>query len=154
MSTQEIRTVSFFDDDPRARWAELGMLADRITVPAGHMLVEQGALAHDFFVIIDGTVEVIRDGEFVTVLGPGDFFGEIALCGDPHRTATVVAVSEVDLTVVGRRDFRTMLARFPEIASSILLTASRRLAASRLAAPGDVHPSPDRWKASLGSTRS
>ena len=145
MSTQAIETVPFFDDDPRARLAGLGLLADRVTVPAGHMVVEQGSLAHDFFVIIDGTVEVIRDGEAVTVLGPGDFFGEIALCGDPHRTATVVAVSEVDLNVIGRRDFRTMLARFPELASSILMTASRRLAASRLAARGDVHPSPGSW---------
>ena len=70
-----------------------------------------------------------RDGHVVAELGPGEFFGEIALLGDPHRTATVVATSDVDLTVLARREFRTMLSRFPEIASTILATASRRLAA-------------------------
>ncbi len=129
MSTNEIKAIPLFRDAPRSRRAELARLADRITVPAGKVLARQGALAHEFFVIVTGTVEVIRDGQVVAVLGPGDFFGEIALCGDPHRTATVVAASEVDLTVIGRREFRTMLSRFPEIASTILSTASRRLVA-------------------------
>ena len=129
MSTNEIRATPLFRDASRSRRAELARLADRITVPAGKVLARQGALAHEFFVIIDGIVDVIRDGQVVAVLGPGDFFGEIALCGDPRRTATVVAASEVDLTVIGRREFRTMMARFPEIASTILMTASRRLVA-------------------------
>ncbi len=128
MSTDEIRAIPLFRTAPRSRRAELARLADRITVPAGQVLARQGALAHEFFVIIDGIVDVIRDGEVVAVLGPGDFFGEIALCGDPRRTATVVTASEVDLTVIARREFRTMIARFPEIASTILMTASRRLA--------------------------
>ena len=76
-----------------------------------------------------GIVEVIRDGQIVAVLGSGDFFGEIALLGDPHRTATAVAASDVDLTVVARREFHTMLSRFPEIASTILMKASRRVVA-------------------------
>jgi CRP-like cAMP-binding protein len=56
------------------------------------------------------------------VLGPGEFFGEIALVGDPHHTATVVATPNVDLTVLARREFRTMLSRFPEIASTVFMT--------------------------------
>ena len=129
MSTNEICALPLFLDAPRSRRAELARLADRITVPAGKVLARQGALAHEFFVIVDGIVDVIRDGHVVAVLGPGDFFGEIALIGDPRRTATVVAASDVDLTVLGRREFRTMLSRFPDIASTILSTASRRLVA-------------------------
>ena len=63
--------------------------------------------------ILDGVADVIRDGRPVAALGPGDFFGEIALVGPPFRTATVVARSELDLAVVARREFRTLLRRFP-----------------------------------------
>jgi CRP-like cAMP-binding protein len=66
----------------------------------------------------------------VARLGAGDFFGEIALIGDPHRTATVVAASDVELAVLTRREFRTLLARFPAFASTVLSTASRRVVAS------------------------
>ncbi len=127
MSIDEIRAIPLFRDSPRSRWAELARLADRITLPAGKVLARQGSLAHEFFVINDGIVDVIRDGNFVALLGPGDFFGEIALAGDPRRTATVVAASDVDLTVIARREFHTMLSRFPGIASTILSTASRRM---------------------------
>jgi len=48
---------------------------------------------------------------------------------DSHRTATIVAASDVDLVVVGRREFHTMLARFPELASTLLSTATRRVVA-------------------------
>jgi len=127
MIVTEIRATPLFRDAPRSRQRELASLVDRITQPAGKVLTRQGELAHEFFIINDGTAEVIRDGQVVAELGPGDFFGEIALLGDPHRTATVVAAAEVDLTVLARREFRTMLSRFPEIASTILSTASRRL---------------------------
>jgi CRP-like cAMP-binding protein len=104
--------------------------ADRVTVPAGRVLTRQGSIANEFFVIIGGIVDVVRDGRAVARLGPGDFFGEIALVGDPHRTATVVAASDLDVAVLTRRDFRTLLARFPEFASTVLATASRRVVAS------------------------
>ena len=70
MSTDEIRAIPLFRTASRSRRAELARLADRITVPAGQVLARQGALAHEFFVIIDGIVDVIRDGEVVAVLGP------------------------------------------------------------------------------------
>jgi CRP/FNR family cyclic AMP-dependent transcriptional regulator len=128
MSIDEIRAIPIFRDAPRSHWAELARLADRVTQPAGKVLARQGSLAHEFFIINDGIVDVIRDGNVVARLGPGDFFGEIALAGDPLRTATVVAASDIDLTVIARREFSTMLSRFPGIASTILSAASRRLA--------------------------
>ncbi len=70
--------------------------------------------------ILDGVADVIRDGRPVATLGSGDFFGEIALVGPPFRTATVVARSELDLAVVARREFRTLLRRFPDLAATVL----------------------------------
>ena len=129
MRTDEISSIPLFRDVPRSRQAELTMLTDQITLPAGKVLARQGELAHEFFVIVEGVVAVIRDGSIVDILGSGDFFGELGLLGDPHRTATVVAASEVDLIVAARREFRTMLARFPALASTILAAASRRVVA-------------------------
>jgi voltage-gated potassium channel len=130
MTTSEITALPLFREIPRSRRANLAMLADRVDVPAGTVIARQGELAHEFFVIVAGTVEVTRDGHFVTELGAGDFFGEIALVGDPHRTATVVTTSYVELAVLGRREFRTMIASFPDIAATVLGTASRRVVAS------------------------
>ena len=129
MRTDEISSIPLFRNVPGSRQAELTMLTDQITLPAGKVLARQGELAHEFFVIVEGVVAVIRDGSIVDILGSGDFFGELGLLGDPHRTATVVAVSEVDLIVAARREFRTMLARFPALASTILAAASRRVVA-------------------------
>ena len=129
MTTHEIRTIPLFEDVPRARRNELASFADRLTVPAGRVLTRQGELAHEFFLLLDGVADVIRDGHRVATAGPGDFVGEIGLLGDPIRTATVVAATEVDLVVFARREFRTMLQRNPGVASTILMTASRRIAA-------------------------
>jgi cAMP-dependent protein kinase regulator/CRP/FNR family cyclic AMP-dependent transcriptional regulator/cGMP-dependent protein kinase 2 len=89
-------------------------------VVAGEFLSLQGDLAHEFFVIVDGTAQVVRDNQVVATLRPGEFFGEIGLIGKPYRTATVMALSDMKLAVIPRREFRTMIRQFPEVASTIL----------------------------------
>jgi CRP-like cAMP-binding protein len=127
MHTHDVLPVPLLDTVPRARRREVARAADRVTVPAGTAVVRQGELAHEFFVIIEGVADVTLDGRPLTALGPGDFFGEIALVGSPFRTATVVARSELDLAVVARREFRTLLRRFPELASTVLSAGRMRV---------------------------
>ena len=127
MNAQEVATVPLFQEAPRARCIQVAQLAHRLGVPAGKGLAREGELASEFFVIMDGTASVLRDGEVVRQLHPGDFFGEIALVGKPYRTATVVANSEMEIVVMPRHEFRTMLARFPRIAATVLTSASRRI---------------------------
>ena len=59
--------------------------ADEIDVPTGKRLINQGAFPHEFMVIEDGTAEVTHDGTHLADLGPGDFFGEMALLLDTSR---------------------------------------------------------------------
>jgi CRP/FNR family cyclic AMP-dependent transcriptional regulator len=120
MHTSDIQLAPLFQTVPRRRRGEVAQLADRLTVSAGTVLIRQGELAHEFFVIIDGVASVICDGRPVRSLGPGDFFGEIGLVGKPYRTASVIAESDLDVLVLGRREFRTMLSRFPDVASDVL----------------------------------
>ena len=130
MQTSEVQLTPLFQTVPRRRRGEVSQATDRLTVSAGSVLIRQGELAHAFFVIVAGVASVIRDGRPVRSLGPGDFFGEIGLVGKPYRTATVIANSDLDVLVMGRRDFRTILSRFPDVASVVLGAGRMRVVAS------------------------
>ena len=77
---------------------------------AGETIIREGDPGEEFFLISDGEVEVIRVGHEVARLGPGDFFGEVALISGEPRNATVVAEGGVDTYVLGKTDFETALA--------------------------------------------
>jgi putative ABC transport system ATP-binding protein len=77
---------------------------------AGDTIIREGETGEEFFLISDGEVEVIRADREVARLGPGDFFGEVALISGEPRNATVVAVGDVDTYVLGKDDFQTALA--------------------------------------------
>jgi CRP/FNR family cyclic AMP-dependent transcriptional regulator len=104
-----------------ARWA------DEIDEPAGYLLVNQGNFAHEFFVLLEGTVEVSKDGEHLADLGPGDFFGEIALVGHERRTATVRATTPVRAIVMHARDFGAMRSEMPSVCDRIEAAIRERL---------------------------
>ncbi len=127
MHESEVPLSPLFQSVPRRRRGELAQAADRLVIPAGSTVIRQGELAHEFFVILDGTATVIRDGRPIAVLGAGDFFGEIALVGQPYRTATVVADSDLDVLIMTRRAFRTILSRFPDFASRVLYAGRMRV---------------------------
>jgi CRP/FNR family cyclic AMP-dependent transcriptional regulator len=96
-----------------ARWA------DEIDVAEGTALLVQGHLPHEFFVVLEGRVEVRKDGAHVADLGPGDFFGEIAIVEHDRRTATVVAETPVRAIVMHSREFQAMRAEMPTVAEQI-----------------------------------
>ncbi len=77
---------------------------------AGETIIREGELGEEFFLISDGEVEVIRADREVARMGPGDFFGEVALISGEPRNATIVAEGEVDTYVLGKTDFQTALA--------------------------------------------
>jgi CRP-like cAMP-binding protein len=85
----------------------------------GVKLVGEGAPGYTFFVLIEGTAVVTSEGQTLTVLTPGDFFGEVAILGDGRRTATVTSTSPARLLVLFGTEFRQLEAANPEIASSI-----------------------------------
>jgi putative ABC transport system ATP-binding protein len=76
----------------------------------GEIIIREGEPGEEFMLISEGEVEVIRAEHEVARLGPGDFFGEVALISGEPRNATVVAVTEVDTYVLGKTDFQTAIA--------------------------------------------
>jgi CRP-like cAMP-binding protein len=105
----------------------LGMLAEEVDVPPGKVLIRQGESGDDMMVVVSGQVGVERDGERLNTLGPGDFFGEIALIERGPRTATVTTESPARLLVVNHRDFHSLMEEFPEIAAQVLATLAHRI---------------------------
>jgi CRP-like cAMP-binding protein len=85
----------------------------RVTVPAGTTILRQGASGGKFFIIATGEVEVVRTrhgaDRVVTRLGPGQFFGEIAILRDIAHTATVRAITDVSLLTMERDKFRSLV---------------------------------------------
>jgi CRP-like cAMP-binding protein len=97
--------------------AEVAGLAEEVSVPAGHELTREGEPGREFLVIVEGAATVVRDGEAVATLGPGDFLGEIALLVRAPRTATVTTTEPTRLLVFDDRAFRELTERIPSLAS-------------------------------------
>ncbi len=104
-----------------------GWLRD-VELAPGDILIRQGAMPDDVYVLEDGTVEVTRDGERIAMLGAGDVVGEIALVDPQRRTATVQAATPVRAVALNLRDLPEMASEMPEIVRHLRSIAERRLA--------------------------
>jgi CRP-like cAMP-binding protein len=122
-----LRRIPLFTDFGRRDLERLSQLADEVEVPGERRLMAQGDRGTEMFVIASGRVRVERDGERINTLGPGDFFGEIALLDGGPRTATVTADEPTRLLVLTHREFHTMMEEFPEIAAEVLNALAHRI---------------------------
>ena len=122
-----LQRIPLFSGFDRRRLERLGMLADEVDVPAGKVLMRQGESGSDMMVVVRGGVAVERDGNRLNTLGPGDFFGEIALVDGGPRTATVTAETPATLLVISHRDFHSMMDEFPEVAAQVMNALANRV---------------------------
>jgi CRP-like cAMP-binding protein len=123
-----ISRVPLFERCSRRELAAIAGIADLVERPAGRVLVREGEFGREFFVLVEGTTEVTQDGRSLSTLGPGDFFGEIALVSNVPRTATITTTSPVQALVVTSRDFWTLLDESPRTQRKILQAVGDRLA--------------------------
>jgi trk system potassium uptake protein TrkA len=100
-------------------------------LPAGVDLVRKGEPGDALFVILEGEAVVQQDGEEVNRVGPGAYFGELALLDGEPRSATVVAATDVKVAVIGIRMFRTMLREFSDLAEQLLIALAGELRDAR-----------------------
>jgi len=127
MDPKRLQSIPLFEGLSKKDLQELGKHSDEVDLPVGKHLVEQGEFAYEFFVIESGTAVVTQDGQQISTLGPGDFFGEIGLVQSSRRTASVVATSPMSLIVMGRREFTTMEDALPHVAEAIRKKLDERL---------------------------
>lgn len=93
---------------------------------AGKTVMMEHHHGEEFLVIVEGEVEVVRDGERLATLGPGDFLGEAGVMTGGDRNATVRSLSKVRLLAMDGAAFREVRSRHPSIATRVDAEARRR----------------------------
>ena len=120
VKTKLISGVPLFAQCSKGELQDIAAIADEIDIAEGKELTTEGSPGREFFVIIEGTASVAQDGDQINELGPGDFFGEVALVKDTPRTATVTATSPVRTLVVTRQNFKRLIEQQPDIERTVL----------------------------------
>lgn len=116
-----------FEGLSKKELAELAKSTDDLEVAAGKVLCKEGELGHEFFVIVEGQAEVKKGGREVGTMGPGDFFGEIALVERSDRTATVTATTPLRFFVLTSQSFWSLLDHNPQVERKVLRALAKRV---------------------------
>ena len=119
--------VPFFAGLSKKELEQVATIADELDFPAGKVLIREGDRGREFFVLVEGTVEITRGGETLDTRDAPEFFGEIALVVDRPRVATVTTVTPAVALVLTDRAFKSLLQRSPEIALKVLQAVGERL---------------------------
>ena len=124
---QRLAEVPLFRACSKQDLRRIARVADADTVEPGEVLVKQGQPGHELFVIVSGRATVKRRGKRVAKLGPGDYFGELAVLHPAPRTATVTADDAMEVLMVGSRELAALLADVPVLARRLLVGMAQRL---------------------------
>jgi CRP-like cAMP-binding protein len=126
-----LRRAPLFQNLSRGDLVELAKRTEDLEVEEGKVLAREGDLGSEFFVVVEGEVSVTKDGRELRRLGPGDFFGEIALIWEsPRRTATVTAATPLRFFVLTRQAFRSLIDHHPDIERNVLEALEERVQSS------------------------
>jgi CRP-like cAMP-binding protein len=123
----KLREIPMFSQCSKRELGALARLVEEVDIAEGRVLTREGSPGNEFFAIISGQATVTRKGRRITVLGPGDSFGELALLNPGPRDATVTAVTPMRVAVLGRREFSGALAEVPSLARKIMMAMAQRL---------------------------
>jgi CRP-like cAMP-binding protein len=113
--------------------------AQTADLPAGVDLVREGEDGDALFVILEGEAAVQHEGDEVARVGPGSYFGELAILDGAPRSATVVAATDVKVAVLGIRMFRTLLRELPDLAEQLLVGLAGELRSANAALQVATH---------------
>jgi CRP/FNR family transcriptional regulator, cyclic AMP receptor protein len=122
-----LKRVPLFAGCSKAELREVALSADEIDLRDGHVLTREGQPGREFFVLVEGTVTVTRNGQKLADMAFGDWFGEIAILTYTPRTATLTATSPVRVLVITDRAFRRVVETMPRIALKVLASVGQRL---------------------------
>lgn len=124
---EALKRAPLFEGLSRKEFGELAKVTEDLDFSAGKVLCTEGQSGEEFFVVMDGEVEVTRGGKPIATRGGGDFFGEIALIEDIPRTATVTTTTPLRCFVLTRRSFVRLLDEQPAIERKVMRALAKRL---------------------------
>ena len=123
-----LKRVPLFSKLDKKGLQDVCRIADELDLPAGKEMATEGDRGREFFVLLKGEAAVTKGGQQIATMKEGDFFGEIALVTKMPRTATVTAVSDVDVLVITERAFDNLMEHTPEIGRAVAEALMERLA--------------------------
>jgi|SRR5918995_1622845 CRP-like cAMP-binding protein len=126
---KSLRQAPLFEGLSKKELTELARRSEDMELDQGTVLCREGDIGQEFFVIVDGEVDVKRKGKPLGTRGAGDFIGEIALLEDIKRTATVTAKTPVRVFVLTRPTLQHLVNEHPAVENKIMRALARRLAA-------------------------
>jgi CRP/FNR family transcriptional regulator, cyclic AMP receptor protein len=126
MDEERLKAIPLFAGLNRKERRALAPRADEVELEQGRVIVREGEWPYEFFAIEEGTAEVRRGDQLLAELGPGDFFGEMALVGDTRRNANVIASSPLKVVVMTAQAFRQTARELPEVAAKIRAAIEER----------------------------
>jgi len=124
---EALKRAPLFEGLTRKELTQLARVSEDLEVAAGTVLCREGEIGHEFFVIVEGDVEVRRNGRKVATRGSGEFVGEIPLVEQTPRTATVTAKTPLRVFVLTDRGFRSLLDENPGVERKVLRPLARRV---------------------------
>ena len=124
---QRLGEVPLFRACSKQDLRRIARLADPDDVKEGETLVQEGKQGHELYVILSGEAVVIRHGRKVATLGPGEYFGELAVLHPAPRTATVKATSPMEVLIVTSNHLSLLLQDVPLVARKLLVGMAGRL---------------------------
>lgn len=132
VSTAVLKAVPLFASCPDEQLRMLTPVVTRKSAPRGSMVMAAGDLTDSLYIVLSGRLKVMMsdaDGKEVilSILGPGEFFGEMGLIDDSPRSASVVAIEACELLSISKRDFKKSLAENFDMTMAVMRGLVRRL---------------------------
>jgi CRP/FNR family transcriptional regulator, cyclic AMP receptor protein len=123
-----LKRAPLFEGLSRKELTQLARVSEDMEIDAGKVLCKEGEIGHEFFVIVEGEVEVKRKGKSLGTRGDGDFLGEIALLQETPRTATVTAKTPLRVFVLTSKDFKHLVDENPNVERKVMRALAQRVA--------------------------
>ena len=126
MDPGRLKSLPLFEGVSEEELSHIAPFVDEISVSEGYRLVNEGDYSYQFMAIEEGTAEVVKGGEKLADLGPGDFFGEMGLMERDRRSASVIATSDLRAITMSGWDLKRLEKAAPEVAQRIRDTLDAR----------------------------
>ena len=123
----QLRVVPLFQGMTDRALEAIAGLAEEVAFADAEAVTREGEAGDAFYVLVDGQLQVSRDGSPIRTLGPGDFLGEISLIDGRPRSATATAVGPVKALVVRRPAFLELMDRFGAVRLGIVMALTDRI---------------------------
>lgn len=123
----QLQAIELFSELTKKELKTVSRLMTSLNVKPGRDLMVENTAGREFLIILSGEATVRRSGRIIARVGAGDFLGELAVIAGVPRTATVTADTAMEISVLNRREFSSLLDEQPKLARKVLVGAVKRL---------------------------